>query len=156
MARTSALPADLGADEMNEMIRELARELGCPSWAHPDLVEIDHIPPRAYGLNSRCPRTGLDEYREGQQWRRRAIAELQHRPDWIAEWRAARDLDRRIEDLCERKGMRFAPYETTPWQVGDSPEPERADGTFATHTRPAARELRRRLIREIAVEDQRR
>jgi hypothetical protein len=53
-------------------------------------------------------------YREGQKWRREAIAELKRRPEWIEQWLADRELDRRIEELCEAKGLRFAPHECPP------------------------------------------
>jgi hypothetical protein len=155
MAKTSALPADLGPDELDDMIRDLARELGCPPDVHPDLVELDHVPGHVYGLNTAMSRSGLDRYREGQNWRRKAIAELKRSPDWIADWRAARELNRQIQALCGRRGLKFMPWETAPWQVGDGPVSEGTDGTFGTYTRPAAQKLRRRLIRELEAEDRR-
>jgi hypothetical protein len=32
------------------MIRDLANEQGCPWWASPDLVELNHIPQCVYRL----------------------------------------------------------------------------------------------------------
>jgi hypothetical protein len=152
MARTTTeLPGDLDPDELNSMIRALSREMGCPNWVYsPDLVELDHIPGHIYGYNRGCSTDGLECYREGQKWRRKLIAELQKRPEWIAEWRAEQDLNRRIRELCERKGLRFMPWECHPANASDE-LPERDLGLMHMYANslPEAVKLRRRLISEL-------
>jgi hypothetical protein len=149
------LPADLTADELNKMIAALAREHDIPDGVYPDLVELYHIPQYVYGYNTGCKRTGLDEYKEGQKWRRRLITELKRSPTWIAEWRAARDLDRRIEALCEAKGLHFAPWELPPWRAPDElPERDNPDFTHLwRRSLPHAVRLRWQLLAELAAAD---
>ena len=69
------------------------------------------------GFNPGCVRNGVVLYREGQKWRRKALAELKRRPAWVAEWLADAEMDRRVEELCAAKGLSFAPHECPPWWV---------------------------------------
>jgi hypothetical protein len=106
--RKGELP-DVDIETLNDMIGALAVEHGCPYGVNSDLVELGEIPPSVHGCNRGVmregkPWDGVTLYREGQKWRRKLIAFLKRRPDWIAEFRAARELDRRIEALCEAKG----------------------------------------------------
>ena len=156
MAKTSALPADLGPDELERHDRATSRVSSAALRTFTRIWSSSTMfPAHVHGLNTAMSRSGLDRYREGQNWRRKAIAELKRSPDWIADWRAARELNRQIEALCERRGLKFMPWETAPWQVGDGPVSEGTDGTFGAYTRPAAQKLRRRLIRELEAEDRR-
>jgi hypothetical protein len=150
MPKTDGTLPDVDAETLNAMISDIARELGCPWWASPDLVEFGAIPMSAYGLNVGCKRTGLDAYREGQRWRRKAIGELKRRPEWCAAWLAAAELDRRIEALCERKGLRFELWECPAWLAPDE-LPERDPDRTALYagSLPQAVRLRRQLIAEI-------
>jgi hypothetical protein len=145
------LPSDLDPDELNEMIRDLAAEEGCPYGVYsPDLVELGEIPMHIYGFNRGCTPDGLESYREGQKWRRKLIAELRRRPDWIAEWRAARELDRRIEELCERKGYAFKPWEVPPWHAPDElPQAHPEWSNMYLEGLPHAVKLRRQLVAEL-------
>lgn len=150
MTKTDPL-ADVSPGDLDKMIAALAREHEVPQWVYsPDLVDLDRIPDHIHGFNRGCTPSGIEMYREGQKWRRRLIAELCRRPDWIAEWHAARDLDQRIEDLCRRKGLEFRPWEMPPWRAPDElPEPS-ADRMHAYGgTIQAAVRLRRRLIAEL-------
>jgi hypothetical protein len=137
--------------------------MGCPYDVFPDHVELgEDIPAHVRGFNRGClrdgkPWDGVTIYREGQRWRRLIIEEVRQRPEWIRAWRAARELDRRIEELCQRKGLRFAPHETPPWWAPDE-MPERAPGesprTSAWDTTlPQAVKLRQQLKAEIEAED---
>jgi hypothetical protein len=157
MPRTSELPGDLDPEELNEMIRDLGHEIGCPDWVYPpDLVKLDVDPEVIVGgYNRGCTPSGVERYREGQRWRRKLIAELKRRPDWIREWRAAGEVDRRVEALCERKGLRFAPYECPPWWIRVDTEllpPNGTDEIWEESARLAQR-LRRELEAELAAED---
>jgi hypothetical protein len=145
------LPSDLDPDELNAMIAALAVEMGCPHWAYsPDLVELGEIPPHIHGFNRGCTPDGLESYREGQKWRRKLIAELKRRPEWIAGWRAARDLDQRIRELCERKGYEFKPWEIRPWRAPDElPQGHPEWTNMYLESLPHAVKLRRQLIAEI-------
>jgi hypothetical protein len=152
--RKGELP-DVDIETLNDMIGALAVEHGCPYGVNSDLVELGEIPPSVHGCNRGVmregkPWDGVTLYREGQKWRRKLIAFLKRRPDWIAEFRAARELDRRIEALCEAKGLRFAPWEPTPWQVGDGPCPMWGEDSIWGRSWPKAQALRRQLIRELA------
>jgi hypothetical protein len=66
-------------------------------------------PAHICGFKGGCNPDGLTQYREGQNWRRKMSTELARRPEWIAEWRARRDLNRRIHELCERRNLVFRP-----------------------------------------------
>lgn len=149
MPKTRGELPDVAPETLNAMIRDIAREMGCPYWASPDLVALDHIPLYVYGGNTGCKRTYLDEYREGQHWRRKAIAELKLRPEWVSQWLADAEMDRRVKELCEQKGLRFAPFECPPWMVRvDEELPDPQDGMWGQSARLAQR-LRRQLEAEI-------
>jgi hypothetical protein len=61
------------------------------------------------------------------------------------------NLDNRIKELCERKGLTFKPWEPEPWEVHeDLPEP--TDGTVWSELWPKAVALRLALIRELQAE----
>src|SRR5687768_11561661 len=113
MAKTNELPSDVDSDELNAMIAALGREMGRPTAGvyPPDLVELDEIPGHIYGYNAGCRPSGVEQYKAGQEWRRRIIAELQRQPDWVREWRERQALNRRIRELCERKQLKFMPWE---------------------------------------------
>jgi hypothetical protein len=136
-------------DELDDMIACMAREMGCPHYLSPAYVRPGEVPPEWRGL-----RTGNGDgptlYRERQKWRERVIAELERRPDWVREWRAEQDLNRRIEALCVSKGLTFMPHECPPWDAPDSlPEGWRSNGTAGDASLPHAVKLRRRLVAEI-------
>jgi hypothetical protein len=135
------------SDEL--MIAHMAREVGCPPHLIPDYIRPGEVPPEYRGLIT-DKGDGPTLYREEQKWRERTLAELERRPDWVAQWRAARDLERRIEALCEAKGLKFLPHETPPWWAPDElPEGWRGNGTAGDASLPQAVKLRRRLIAEI-------
>jgi hypothetical protein len=78
-----------------------------------DLVELGEIPQHLYGCNPGVlregkPWDGVTPYREGAEVATQADRELKRRPEWVANWLAAAEMDRRVEELCERKGLRFA------------------------------------------------
>jgi hypothetical protein len=64
-------------------------------------------------------------------------------------------LDEKVKALCERKGLRFGPFEPAPWQVGDTVPQYVIDGIEAGlgwgwgESYPRAMALRRRLIAEL-------
>jgi hypothetical protein len=148
-----ATKTDLLADpDLDAMVGDLARELGCPYDVSPDHVRPGPIPPEAMGFNAGMVRSGEVLYREGQRWRARALRELAARPEWVREWKAAVALDARIEALCAERGYRFAPHEVTPWQVSDD-GPCPWQGTIGATSWPAAQALRRRLIAELRRDD---
>jgi hypothetical protein len=149
----SELPSDLDPEELNAMIQDLGREKDIPHGVYPpDLVESGHIPQHIYGYNRGCTPDGLESYREGQKWRRKLIAELARSPEWIAAWRAARDLDQRIRELCERKGYEFKPWEIRPWHAPDElPQGHPEWSNMYLESLPHAVRLRRQLIAELEV-----
>ena len=57
------------------------------------------------------------------------------------------ELDAKIEQICESKGMKFKPWECPPWNARE----ERVvnDGTVWAESYPKAQALRRMLIAEI-------
>ena len=57
-------------------------------------------------------------------------------------------LSDQIRELCEQRGLKFKPWETTPWEVdfGPSPWPSYVAGG---ETWPQAQALRRKLIAEL-------
>ncbi len=115
--RKSELP-DVDPETLNAMIGDIACELGCPHDVYPEHVDLDADPEvEGGGFNPGCVRNGVVLYREGQKWRRKALAELKRRPAWVAEWLADAEMDRRVEELCAAKGLSFAPYECPPWWV---------------------------------------
>jgi hypothetical protein len=160
MPRTKGeLPSDLTPDELNNMICDLAYEMGCPPAGTvypPDLVELGPIPPEIFGYNGGCSPSGVEMYAAGQKWRHKLIAELKERPDWIALWRAGRELDRRVRELCEAKSLRFAPYECPPWWIRADEELPPQNGTDSIWAESAklAQRLRRQLEAELAEEDE--
>jgi hypothetical protein len=155
MTTIGELP-DVDPETLGEMIRDMAREIGCPHWAYgPDLVKLGEIPIGIYGFNAGCTPSGVEMYREGQRWRRKAMAELNQRPEWVAEWLADAEMDRRVEELCERKGLRFAPHECPPWMIRCDEELPPPVNEFATGwdaSMPLAQRLRRQLEAEIRAE----
>jgi hypothetical protein len=155
MSKTGELP-DVDVETLNAMIADIAHEMGRPHWAYgPDLVELGEIPIGIYGYNTGCTRSGVEMYREGQRWRRKALAQLQRRPEWVAKWLADREMDRRVEARCEAKGLSFAPFECPPWQVRvDQELPDPQDSVWYQRARLAQR-LRRQLEAEIRAEDAR-
>jgi hypothetical protein len=89
-------------------------------------------------------------HRLALEWRRKLIAELEERPEWVASWRAGQDLDQRIRDLCEARGYNFMPHECHPADAPDElPEGWRSNGTAGDDSLPQAVKLRRRLITEL-------
>ena len=141
-------------DELNDMIGDMARELGRPHWAYsPDLVELGEVPIGIYGFNSGFTPSGVEQYREGQKWRRKALDELKRRPEWIAEWRAERDLNLRIKALCKSKGLNVYPWEIPPWKAPDELPADYVQGnefiSSALTSLPSAVKLRRQLIAEL-------
>lgn len=145
MPRTSELPADLDPEELNEMVRDLGRQKELPLGIHPDLVGPDPEDHAYWGCGQQ------DRHRQSCIWRRKLIEELKRRPAWIAEWRVEREMDRRVEALCLKKGLQFAPWECPPWAVGADEElphlTERSRGWDAS--KPLAQRLRRQLEAEI-------
>jgi hypothetical protein len=136
-------------DELNDMIADMAREMGCPHYLNPASAQPGEIPAEVRGLRTDRG-DGVTLYRKAQEWRERVLAELERRPEWVAEWRAEQALNRRIEELCEAKGLKFLPHETPPWQAPDElPEDYRRDRTGWGDGLPQAVKLRRRLIAEI-------
>jgi hypothetical protein len=148
MPRASELPADLDPEQLDEMIRDLGREKGLPPGIHPDLVGPDPEDHDYWGCGQQ------DRHRQSCIWRRKLIAELTQRPEWIADWRADRELDRRIEALCEAKGLHFQPWELTPWSVSTDgePHPTYPDGHLVRKQWGMAQRLRRQLLRELEGE----
>jgi hypothetical protein len=128
--------------ELDEMIAALAREHGVPYPIFPDCVrdERDPVP------------VGYEEtHRHALAWRRKLIDEPEQRPDWVRDWRAEQDLNRRIEALCEAKGLTFMPHETPPWWAPDElPDDwESNHHTAGDKSLPQAVKLRKRLVAEI-------
>src|SRR5687767_9939257 len=81
---------DLLADpDLDAMVSDLARELGCRVDVNPDHVRPGPIPPQALGLNAGTVRSGEVLYREGLRWRAKVLRELAARPDWVRDWKAA-------------------------------------------------------------------
>jgi hypothetical protein len=132
-------------DELDEMIRDLAHEKELPHGIHPDCVGGDPDYHHYWGNGQQ------ERHQQSVAWRVKLFWELKARPEWVAAWRAARDLDCRIKALCERKGYAFKPWETPPWRAPDElPEgyhPEWENMWLASL--PQAVELRRELIAEI-------
>jgi hypothetical protein len=149
MMPKSELPDDLNPDELNAMIRDLAREKGLPVGIHPDLIGPEEGYHHYWGTGQE------DRHRHSVEWRHKLIAELMRRPDWIREWRAAKALDQRVRELCERKGLRFKPWEMPPWQVrldDPSADPDNPWEEGYLATAPMARRLRRELEAEIEAD----
>ena len=85
-------------DELDEMIRDLAHEKELPHGIHPDCVGGDPDYHHYWGNGQQ------ERHQQSVAWRVKLFWELKARPEWVAAWRAARDLDCRIKALCERKG----------------------------------------------------
>jgi hypothetical protein len=147
-------------NELDEMVRDLGHEMGCPWDINPDLVDLDTDPEKSWaaGCNRGCvtadgePDDGVTRYAEGQRWRRKLIDELARRPEWIAEWRAEAEHDRRIRGLCKAKGLRFLPHEVAPWEVPSSGECPYDPHTGGYASWPKAQRLRRQLERELSAQ----
>jgi hypothetical protein len=136
-------------DELNEIIACLAREMGCPHYIHPAHVRPGDVPPEYRGLIT-DKGDGPTLYREGHRWRERVLAELEQRPERVAEWRSAQELDAAIEALCKAKGLRFHPHETMPWNAPDElPDDYNVNGAGWYNSLPQAVKLRRKLIAEL-------
>jgi hypothetical protein len=58
------------------------------------------------------------------------------------------DLNDRIRKLCERRGLKFRCWETSPWQCDDNSPSPWGPGTVGALTWPQAQRLRRKLIAE--------
>jgi hypothetical protein len=141
------LPSDLEPAELDRIIRVLADQQGLTEpGVHADLVAVDEIPGHVYGLNYG---TGLECYCKAQRLRRQLIEMIT--PDLVAEFRAHWRLNERIEALCKRKGLRFAPWELTPWSVSDEGPPHSTyPAGHPIHAQwPKAQRLRRQLIADI-------
>ena len=80
------------------MIRDLATEKQLPHDISPDLVGGD--PDYHYYWGS-----GQEErHRQSVEWRVKLFHELKARPAWVAAWRAEREMDERVKELCEARG----------------------------------------------------
>jgi hypothetical protein len=133
-------------DETDEMIRDLATEKGLPDGIDPDLVGGDPDGHHYWGNGNE------ERHRESVEWRVRLFWELKARPSWVAAWRAAKRLDEQVEELCEAKGLRFAPHECPPWWVRVDDELPPFGGEFDdpwVESQRLAQRLRRRLEAEI-------
>jgi hypothetical protein len=62
-----------------------------------------------------------------------------------------RELDAKIRELCEAKGLKFKPWEIHPADVGDGPSPYSASSAGGASW-PKAQKLRRQLIAEIEAD----
>ena len=123
--------------EQDAMIQVLAREHRVPYPIHPHLVRDERDPIR---------QDGEEEHRQALAWRRKLIAELERRPDWVAAYRAWVDLNRRIEALCEQKGLNFG-LDLPPWDAPDAVPDGNTDPDL-----PLAVKMRKRLIAELEAE----
>jgi hypothetical protein len=154
MARSTDPLADLDADTVDEMVADMARELGCPWDVFPEHARPGPVPLEAQGLNAGCVRSGVALYKEAQQWRRKALRELKRNPEWVEGRLAEVRLNERVEALCAERGYSFAPHETPPWAVSaDGPSPWGDRGCAGALTWPAAQRLRRQLVAEIEAAD---
>jgi hypothetical protein len=140
-----ACPFSEHYDEIDAMIRALGREKGLPHGISPDIVGGD---PDYHGYWG----NGQEErHRQSVEWRVKLFHELRARPEWVQQWRAAREMDRRVEELCAQKGLTFGPWECPPWWVqadDEIPEP-RGEFDCWEATVPLAIRLRRQLEAEI-------
>jgi hypothetical protein len=140
-------------DEVDEMIRDLATEKGLPYGINPDLVGGD---PDYHAYWGSLPED-RERHKASVEWRVKLFWELKARPAWVAAWRAAKRMDERVEELCERRGLQFAPHECPPWWVRCDEElpPARTGFDHWEGTRRLAQRLRRELEAEIRAEDAR-
>jgi len=144
---TTELPGDLDPEELNAMIAALGREKGLPGGIYPDLIGPDPDNHSYWG------RGNEERHRQSVEWRRRLLAELACSPEWIAEWRVARELDQRIRQLCKRKNLVFRPWECHPADAPDEmPESDPDAMHMYAGTMPAAVRLRAWLIAELEAE----
>jgi hypothetical protein len=142
------LPHDLHPEELNAMICALGREKGLPLGIHPDLVGPDEDNHAYWGVGQE------ERHKQSRIWRHKLIAELARRPEWIAEWRAERDLNRRVRELCEHKNLMFWPWECHPADAPDEmPERDSDQMHMYANTVPQAVRLRRQLIKELEASD---
>ena len=58
------------------------------------------------------------------------------------------NLNERIQQLCDTKGLKFKPWEITPYAVTDEPSPY-PRGSMGAITWPKAQAMRARLIKEL-------
>jgi hypothetical protein len=128
-------------DELDEMIGDLAQEKGLPYGIWPDTARKDD--PVAMGWE--------ELHRQSLEWRSKLIKELQRRPDWVAAWRAERELNQRIRELCEERGWTFKLWEVHPAEADDGPSPW-PPGTGGYESWPKAQKLRRHLIAELKAQ----
>lgn len=134
-------------DEVDEMIRDLATETGLPYGINPDLVGGD---PDWHHYWGSLP-GDHERHKASVEWRVKLFWELKARPAWVAAWRTAKRMDERVEELCERKGLRFAPHECPPWRVrvDDELPPPTGGGDHWTDSKRLAQRLRRQLEAEL-------
>jgi len=136
--------------EIDAMILEIADEFGMPDDIYPDLVGPD---PDFHAYWGSSP-ADVERHQRSVAWRRKLYAVLRRRPAWVARWRAQqaarRELDDRIEALCEARGLRFSPAEIPPWLAPDELPEDFAPGTRVwDRSLPQAVRLRRRLVAEL-------
>jgi hypothetical protein len=136
--------------EVDAMIWDRGCELGIPDGIYPDLVGPD---PDWHCYWGSLP-ADQDRHRRSVEWRRKLYAELLRRPEWVARWRAEqeaeRELNERIEALCEARGLRLAPGECPPWAApNELPEDFSPSSRIWDRSIPQAVKLRRRLIAEL-------
>ena len=120
--------------ELDEQIKDMRLGLGlgpCGAGMHlPENTPDDDPPPFA--------ERDVPGFLEAQKLRAELIAKIERSPKWREKWHAGQDLDIRIEQLCEAKGLKIRPWEPAPWHSGA--------------TGPALK-LRRQLIAEIEAGD---
>ena len=61
------------------------------------------------------------------------------------------DIDDRIEAYCERHGLKFQPWEITPWDVDDTGPSPYPPGTAGHEHWPAAQRLRKQIIKKLMI-----
>jgi hypothetical protein len=142
------LPADLDPEELDAVICALGREHGLPPGINPDLIGPDEHNHGYWGVGRE------EQHRQSCMWRRRLINELRRRPEWIARWRADQDLNRRIRELCEARGLVFQPWECPPWHAPDQiPERDSDQTHMYADSLPQAVRLRRQLLTALKAAD---
>jgi hypothetical protein len=67
--------------------------------------------------------------------------------DWMVTM-TTDELDAKIKELCDQRGLKFKPWESTPWDVREGPYIG-SPGDVAAESWPQAQALRRKLIAEI-------
>ena len=142
---TTDLPETCSFDEayteLDQMIRDLAREQGLLHGISPDIVGGDPDNHHYWG-------NGQEErHKASVEWRVKLFHELRARPEWVSAWRAARELDRRIEQMCEERWVAVRAARNPAWCTATDEIPE-ATSEFADcweASRPLAIRLRRQL-----------